>query len=140
HQPLVWLSFELDCTLFGPNAGAMHLENALLHGIVAALLFFFLQRATARTWPAAAAAALWAVHPLRVESVAWTVERKDVLSGIFFMAALLAYEHFVRRRSVGRYLLVLALFALALTSKVTMVSVPLILLMLNWWPFNRIKD
>jgi tetratricopeptide (TPR) repeat protein len=139
-QPLVWLSFELDCTLFGANAGAMHLENVLLHGIVAALLFLFLKRNTGRTWPSAAVAALWAVHPLRVESIAWTVERKDVLSGVFFMLTLMAYARYVRQRSAGRYALMLAMFALALMSKVTMVSVPLILLTLNWWPFNRIKD
>jgi tetratricopeptide (TPR) repeat protein len=136
-QPLVWLSFELDCTLFGTNAGAMHLENALQHGIVAALLFLFLLRATRRTWPAAAVAALWAVHPLRVESIAWLVERKDVLSGIFFMGTLLAYERYVKRRSVGRYLLVLLFFALSLMSKVTTVVTPLILFTLNWWPFKR---
>jgi tetratricopeptide (TPR) repeat protein len=136
-QPMVWLSLELDCSLFGPKAGPMHLENVLLHGIAAALLFLFLLRATGRTWPSAIAAALWAVHPLRVESIAWMVERKDVLSGVFLGATLLAYERYVRRSSAGRYLLVVLFFVLALMSKVTAVAIPLFLFTLNWWPFRR---
>src|SRR5262245_48154132 len=139
-QPLVWLSFELDCALHGAKPGPMHLESVVLHGIAAALLFLFLQRATGRLWPSAAVAALWAVHPLRVESVAWMVERKDVLSGVFFMCTLLAYERYVRRGGTGRYVLVLVCFALALMSKVTAVAIPLILFALNWWPFNRIGN
>lgn len=129
-EPLTWLSHELDTTLFGAGAGGRHVVSVLLHGLTAALLFLFLRRATGREWAAAAAAALWAVHPLRVESVAWVAERKDVLAGLFFAATLLAYAS---RRTV----LVWVMFALALMSKPTTVTAPLVLLVLNYWPLRR---
>jgi tetratricopeptide (TPR) repeat protein len=129
-QPLTWLSHELDCTLFGNRPGPQHLEGVLLHALTAALLFLFLQRATNRSWLAAIAAAIWAVHPMRVESVAWIAERKDILSGLFLVGALLAYAH-------GRRFLALSIFALALMSKPTVVTAPLLLILLNFWPFRR---
>ena len=138
-QPLTWLSHQLDATLFGTRPGPQHLVSVILHGLTAALFFLFLQRATGRTGAAAAAAAIWAVHPLRVESVAWIAERKDVLAGLFFVATLLAYERFVRRRSAVRYAVVLLLFALALMSKPAVVAAPLVLILLNWWPFDRLR-
>lgn len=138
-QPLTWISHEVDATLFGTRPGPQHLVSVLLHGLTAALFFLFLQRATGRTVMAAVAAAIWAVHPLRVESVAWIAERKDVLAGLFFVATLLAYERFVRRRSAARYAFVLLLFALALMSKPAVVAAPLVLVLLNWWPFDRLR-
>src|SRR5437660_3233900 len=128
-QPLTWLSLELDCSLFGTRPDPQHLVNVLLHAITAALLFLFLQRATEKTWLAAISAAIWAVHPLRVESVAWISERKDVLSGLFLAGALLACAR-------GRRLLALAVFALALMSKPTVVTAPLALLLLCFWPLR----
>src|SRR5437764_4232735 len=128
-QPLTWLSLELDCTLFGARPGPQHLVNVLLHAITAALLFLFLRRATGKSWLAAISAAIWAVHPLRVESVAWIAERKDVLSGLFLAAALLAYAR-------SRRVLALVLFALALMSKPTVVTAPFGLIALNFWPLR----
>jgi tetratricopeptide (TPR) repeat protein len=138
-QPLTWISHQVDASLFGTRPGPQHLVSVLLHGLTAALFFLFLQRATGRTAAAAAAAAIWAVHPLRVESVAWIAERKDVLAGLFFVATLLAYERFVRRRSAVRYAVVLLMFALALMSKPAVVAAPLVLILLNWWPFDRLR-
>jgi tetratricopeptide (TPR) repeat protein len=128
-QPLTWLSLELDCTLFGPRPGPEHLVNVLLHALTAALLFLFLQQATGNRQLALVSAAIWAIHPLRVESVAWIAERKDVLSGLFLVAALLAYARM-------RRVLALVLFALALMSKPTVVTAPLALLALAWWPLR----
>ncbi|HEY6224094.1 MAG TPA: tetratricopeptide repeat protein, partial [Gemmatimonadales bacterium] len=128
-QPLTWLSLELDCTLFGPRPGPMHVENVLLHALTAALLFLFWQQATGNRQLAAVSAAIWAVHPLRVESVAWISERKDVLSGLFLVAALLAYAR-------GRRTVALVVFALALMSKPTVVTAPLALIVLTWWPLR----
>ncbi len=96
-HPLAYLSHELDFELFGVNPGAHHLTSALLHSITAALLFLFLRRVGANTWASAAGGLLWALHPLRVESVAWMAERKDVLCALFFMATLLAYARYVER-------------------------------------------
>lgn len=138
-QPLTWISHQIDVSLFGARPGPQHLVSVILHGLTAALFFLFLQRATGRTGAAAAAAAIWAVHPLRVESVAWIAERKDVLAGLFFVATLLAYERFVRRRSAARYAVVLAMFALALMSKPAVVAAPLVLILLNRWPFDRLR-
>ena len=135
-QPLTWISHEIDAALFGARPGPQHLMSVVLHALTAALLFLFLHRATGRVGTAAAAAAIWAVHPLRVESVAWIAERKDVLSGLFFVATLLAYERYVRQRSPRRYAVVLAMFALALMAKPSVVTAPLVLLLLNFWPFR----
>jgi protein O-mannosyl-transferase len=129
-EPLTWLSHELDVTVFGVRPGAHHLVSVLLHGLTAALLYLFLLRATGPQWAAAAAAALWAVHPLRVESVAWVAERKDILAGLFFVATLLAYVR-------GRQLLVWLMFALALMSKPTVVTAPLVFVVLDEWPLRR---
>ena len=104
--PLTWLSLMLDCQIFGPRPGAHHAINALLHAANAVLLFAALRRMTGRRWPSAAVAALFAVHPLHVESVAWIAERKDVLSTLFFLLALMAYHCYAERPSVRRWSLV----------------------------------
>ena len=137
-HPLTWISLMLDRNLYGPIAGGHHFTNVLLHAAAAILLFLILRRATGRFWPSAAVAALFAVHPLRAESVAWVTERKDVLSGVCFMLTLLAYLRYASRPfSLARYLSVIGLFALGLMSKPTLVTLPLLLLLLDYWPLGR---
>ncbi len=136
--PLTWLSLMGDYELYGLNAGGYHLTNVLLHAATTVLLFLLLTQMTGRVWPSALAAALFAVHPLRVESVAWVTERKDVLSGLFFVLALGAYVGYVRHRpSLVRYLAVMVLLALGLMSKAMLVTLPLVLLLLDYWPLGR---
>jgi cytochrome c-type biogenesis protein CcmH/NrfG len=137
--PVTWLSHMLDCQLYGMNAGGHHATSALLHAINAAVLFVALRRMTARPWASLAVAALWAVHPLRVESVAWVAERKDVLCGTFFMLALLAYAHYGRKPTVLGYLAVAACHALGLMSKTMLVTLPCVLLLLDYWPLRRLR-
>ena len=137
-HPLTWLSHMLDVQLFGLNAGGHHLTNVLLHAAVAILLFLVLWRMTGALWRSAFVAAVFAVHPLRVESVAWVAERKDVLSGLFFMLTLWAYVGYARRPfSLGRYLMVTVLFGLGLMAKPMLVTLPLVLLLLDYWPLGR---
>jgi tetratricopeptide (TPR) repeat protein len=128
----------LDCQVYGLNAGGHHFTNVLLHALAVVLLFLFLQQVTGAPWRSVFAAAVFAVHPLRVESVAWIAERKDVLSGVFFMLTLLAYARYVSgERSLLRYLLVAFFFALGLMAKPMLVTLPLILLLLDYWPLCR---
>ena len=137
-HPLTIMSHMLDCRLYGLNAGGHHLTNILLHTATAILLFLVLRRMTGFLWRSAFVAAVFAVHPLRVESVAWVSERKDVLSGLFFMLTLWAYARYVRHPfSLGRYLSVMFLFALGLLSKPMVVTLPFVLLLLDYWPLNR---
>lgn len=139
--PLTTISHMVDCQIYGVQPGGHHLTNVLLHTAVAILLFLALQRLTGSLWSSAAVAAIFAVHPLRAESVAWVTERKDVLSGVFFMLTLLAYEHYTRRPySRARYLVVAFVFALGLLSKSMLVTVPFVLLLLDWWPLGRIPS
>ena len=134
-QPLVWLSYMLDVSLFGAgNAGAHHLVNVALHMASTILLFLVLARMTRRAWPSVAVAALFAVHPLHVESVAWIAERKDVLSALFWMLTMGAYVHYAERPGVARYLPVFACLALGLMAKPMLVTLPLVLLLLDFWP------
>jgi tetratricopeptide (TPR) repeat protein len=135
--PLAWLSHMLDVSLFGLAPGWHHLVNVLLHALSTVLLFFALFRMTGGMWQSVFVAALFGIHPLHVESVAWIAERKDVLSGLFFMLILLAYERYVRLGGVKPYLLVLLLFALGLLSKSMLVTVPFVLLLLDIWPLGR---
>jgi Flp pilus assembly protein TadD len=136
--PVTWVSLMLDCQLYGLNAGGYHLTNVLLHAVTVVLLFLVLQWMTGCLWPSALVAVLFAVHPLRVESVAWVTERKDVLSGLFFMLTLGAYVGYARHRfSLGRYLAVMVFFALGLMAKATLVTLPLVLLLLDYWPLGR---
>jgi tetratricopeptide (TPR) repeat protein len=136
-HPLTWLSHMLDWSLFGANASGHHLVSLLLHIGAVIFLFLFLNKTTNNIWPAAFAAALFALHPLRVESVAWAAERKDVLSMFFGIAALYAYAFYAESSKLSRYFLCLVLFALSLMSKPMLVTLPFVLLLLDYWPLGR---
>jgi protein O-mannosyl-transferase len=136
-HPLTTLSHMLDCQLFGLKAGGHHFTNVLLHSVAVVLLFLLLKQMTGAFWQSAFVAALFAIHPLHVESVAWVSERKDVLSAVFFMLTLWAYVRYVRARSTGRYLTVALFLALGLMSKPMLVTVPFVLLLLDYWPLHR---
>jgi len=139
-HPLTWLSHMLDCELFGLEPGPHHLVSALLHAASAVLLFLALGRlggSGASPWPSAFVAAAFALHPLHVESVAWAAERKDVLSGLFWMLTLWAYARYAERPAARRYALVVASFALGLLAKPMLVTLPFVLLLLDAWPLGR---
>ncbi len=138
-HPITWLSHQLDCTLYGLNAGMHLLTNLMLHLASTLLLYLFLRKATGRIGPSLLVAALFALHPLHVESVAWVAERKDVLSTFFAMLALLAYLRFVRRRTFGAYALTAVFFALGLMAKPMLVTLPCVLLLLDYWPLGRFE-
>jgi tetratricopeptide (TPR) repeat protein len=129
----------IDCQLFGLNAGSHHLVNVGLHTVVALLLFTFLWQSTNALWASAISAAIFAIHPLRVESVAWISERKDVLSGFFFMLTLLAYLRYVRGQTWQRMAVIAVCFVFGLMSKPMLVTTPIVLLLLDYWPFARFK-
>lgn len=138
-RPLSLMSHMLDVSLFGLNAGAHHLTSVMLHILTSMALFLALKAMTGRLWCAAFAAAVFAVHPLHVESVAWVAERKDVLCGLFYVLCIGAYVHYVKRpfRWMS-YLLVLLLSAMALMSKPMAVTIPCVLLLLDYWPLGRV--
>src|SRR5262249_38035150 len=136
-HPLTTISHMLDCQLYGLNPGGHHVTNVILHTIAVLLLFWVLQQLTNATWRSALVAALFAVHPLHVESVAWVSERKDILSAVFFFLMLGAYSRYVGAPSVMRYLAVVVLFAAGLMSKPMLVSAPIILLFVDYWPLRR---
>jgi tetratricopeptide (TPR) repeat protein len=137
-HPLTTISHMLDCQLYGLKPAGHHFTNVFLHTTAVILLFLVLRAMTETLWQSFFVAALFAIHPLHVESVAWISERKDVLSAVFFMLTLGAYVRYVRTPSVTSYLLVLLLFALGLTSKPMLVTVPFVLLLLDYWPLGRI--
>ena len=139
-HPLTTISHMLDCQLYGLNAGGHHAANVLLHTIAVLLLFEVLRQMTGAVWKSAAVAALFAVHPLHVESVAWVSERKDVLSAVFFLLMLAAYVRYTRAPSIRRYLAVAVLFAGGLLSKPMLVTAPVILLLLDYWPLRRFEQ
>jgi len=136
-HPLTTLSHMLDCRLYGLNAGGHHATNLVLHTIAALLLFRVLRQMTGASWKSAIVAALFAVHPLHVESVAWVSERKDVLSAVFFFLMLDAYARYARTASIRRYVVVTALFVAGLMSKPMLVTAPIVLLALDYWPLRR---
>ena len=138
-HPLTMLSHELDVTLFGLNPAGHHATSIVLHAANAGLLFWLLARMTGAVVPSALVAALFAWHPLHVESVAWVAERKDVLSTLFWFLALAAYGHYTRRPGLWRYLLVAGLFGLGLTAKPMLVTLPCTLLLLDGWPLGRFE-
>lgn len=138
-HPVTWISHMTDVWLFGGRPAGHHLINVLLHATGAGLLFLALKELTGAFWRSAFVAAVFAVHPLRVESVAWIAERKDVLSGAFFMAVLLVYARYARQPTRGRYLFLLLLFALGLMAKGMLVTLPFVLLLLDYWPLGRLK-
>ena len=136
-HPITWLSHSLDVTLFGLNPAGPHYVNVLLHATNTILLFLLLESSTKLAWRSLAVAALFAVHPLNVESVAWISERKNVLSALLFLLALAAYGWYTRRPAVGRYLLLVVCFALALMAKPQVITLPFALLLLDYWPLAR---
>ena len=136
-HPLTTISHMLDCQLFGLNPAGHHFSSVLFHTAAALLLFTVLRGMTGALWRSAFVAAVFAIHPLRAESVAWVAERKDVLSAVFFMLTLGAYLHYARQPSVRRYLLVALFFALGLMAKPMLVTLPVLLLLLDYWPLAR---
>src|ERR1051326_3787914 len=136
-SPLTWLSHMLDVQLFGLDAGAHHLVNVAFHLANVLLLFALLERTTQALWPSLTVAALFAVHPLHIESVAWISERKDVLSTFFGLLTLIAYTHYVAAPSVHWYAAALASFALGLMAKPMLVTLPFVLMLLDVWPLER---
>ena len=138
-HPITWLSHMLDVELYGLNAGGHHLTSLILHIASTLLLFGLLSRMTHAIGRSALVAALFAVHPLHVESVAWVAERKDVLSTFFWMLTLWAYVSYVRRPGWGRYVAVLAFFVIGLAAKPMLVTLPLVLLLLDVWPLGRVS-
>jgi tetratricopeptide (TPR) repeat protein len=139
-HPLTWISHMLDVQWCGLKPAGHHFTNILLHAVDVALLFFIVALATDRLLRSAAVAALFAIHPLNVESVAWIAERKAVLCVLFFFLSLWAYGWYVRKPSIGRYSCVMALFALGLMSKVMVIALPFALLLLDYWPLRRFPD
>jgi protein O-mannosyl-transferase len=138
-HPVTWLSHMLDVQMYGMNAGRHHFTNLLLHLANALLLFGILYRTTGAWRRSAMVAVLFAAHPLHVESVAWIAERKDVLSTLFWMLTLHAYVNYVGKPRLGRYLAVVAVFALGLMSKPMLVTLPFVLLLLDVWPLGRVR-
>jgi Flp pilus assembly protein TadD len=136
-HPITWLSHALDCQIFGLNPAGPHIINVLLHAANAVLLFLILESATGLAWGSLMVAALFALHPMNVESVAWISERKNVLSMLFFLLALAAYGWYTRRPAVGRYLAVTLAFALGLMTKPQVITFPFALLLLDYWPLCR---
>ena len=138
-HPLTWISHMLDCQLYGMNPGRHHLTNVLLHILNSLLLFLVFMRMTGKLWQSGFVAALFALHPLHVESVAWISERKDVLSTFFWMLSLWGYLRYVERPGACRYLLLFFLFILGLMTKPMLVTLPFVLLLLDYWPLNRFQ-
>jgi len=138
-HPLTWLSLMLDRQLFGPNAAGFHLVNLFFHIANTLILFLVLRQMTQKLWQSAFVAALFALHPLHVESVAWIAERKDVLSTFFWLLTMSAYWQYVKKPGIVRYLLTLLIFALGLMAKPMLVTLPFVFLLLDYWPLYRIK-
>ncbi len=138
-HPLTWLSHIVDCQLFGLKPLGHHLTNLFLHVLNTILLFLVFKTMTGGVWPSVFVAAVFAVHPVHVESVAWVAERKDVLSGLFWILTMAAYVYYARKPSLRRYLLVAAAMALGLMAKPMLVTMPFVLLLLDYWPLERIQ-
>jgi len=138
-HPLTWLSYMLDTQLFGVNPGGYLFTNLLLHVLNSLLLFLILQKMTGATWQSAFVAALFALHPLHVESVAWIAERKDVLSALFWMLTMGFYVHYAERPGPLRYLMVCLLYVLGLMAKPMLVTLPFVLILLDAWPLERLN-
>ena len=139
YHPLTWLSHMLDCQLYDLNPLGHHLTNLLFHILNTLLLFWVIKRMSGFIWHSAFIAAVFALHPLHVESVAWASERKDVLSAFFFMLTILAYTFYVKKPSFLKYILVFILFAMGLLSKSMLVTLPFVLLLLDYWPLKRLS-
>ncbi|MHC4159133.1 MAG: tetratricopeptide repeat protein [Planctomycetota bacterium] len=138
-HPLTWLSLMLDCELFESEARGCHTTNMLLHIANTLLLFWVMKKMTDAIWPSAFVAALFALHPLHIESVAWVSERKDVLSTLFWLLTMWAYARYTEHRKPLRYMLILLFFALGLLAKPMLVTLPFVLLLLDYWPLERMQ-
>ena len=138
-HPLTWISHMIDCQFFGTNAGRHLLVNALIHAANTLLIFYFLLRTTHARWPSALVAALFALHPLHVESVAWASERKDTLSTFFGLLSLIAYVRYAEAPSISRYAWVAITLALGLLAKPMLVTWPFVMLLLDYWPLRRFR-
>jgi protein O-mannosyl-transferase len=139
-HPLTWMSHALDCSLFRLNPAGHHFTSVILHTINVVLLFLLLMWATGRLGPSVCVAALFAFHPINVESVAWVAERKNVLCTMFFFLALWAYGWYARKPGWKRYLVVAVLFAAGLSSKPMVITFPFVLLLLDYWPLQRVRE
>ena len=138
-HPITTLSHMLDCQLFGVKPGPHHLSSVFIHTLAAIALFLALDSLTGKTWRSAFVTAVFAIHPLRAESVAWIAERKDVLSGLFFALTLLAWSNYARKKSIVRYFIALLAAALGTLSKPMLVTIPFVLLLVDYWPLNRFQ-
>jgi protein O-mannosyl-transferase len=138
-HPITWLSLMLDAQIYGSWAGGYHLTNLLLHVVSSLMLFMIFHRMMGSFWRSGFVTALFALHPLHVESVAWIGERKDVLSAFWWMLTIYAYVNYVERPEIKRYLLILIFFFFGLMSKPILVTMPFVLLLLDYWPLNRIS-
>ncbi len=139
-HPLTLISLQLDAELFGPGPYGFHRTAVLLHALNSLLVFLAFRSLTGNLLRSAIVAGLFSLHPMHVESVAWISERKDLLSGFFFCLTLLAYAHYVRAPSIGRYLLIIVSFGLGLSSKSMLVTTPCVLLLLDFWPLSRLNS
>ena len=139
-MPLLRLSFLLDYQLYGLNAGGYHLTNLILHILSTLLLFWLFNRMTGSIWKSSFVAALFALHPLHVESVAWIAERKDTLSAFFWMLTLCLYVYYTEKPIIKRYLPVLLCFAFALMSKPMVITLPIVMILLDYWPLDRLQS
>jgi hypothetical protein len=139
-HPVTWLSLMVDYQIFGLNPHGYHLVNLLFHILNTILLFLIFHRMTKSLWPSAFVAALFAIHPLHVESVAWIAERKDVLSTFFWMLTMGAYSYYVEHPGFRRYLFVLLFFVLGLMAKTMLITLPFVLLLLDYWPLQRFQE
>ena len=138
-HPITWLSHMLDCNLYGLNPGGHHMTNLFFHIASTLLLFLLFQKMTGALWRSGFLAALFALHPLHVESVAWVAERKDVLSTFFWFLTMGMFVHYVKRPRLGRYLFALLYFVLGLMSKPMLITLPFVLLLLDYWPLGRLS-
>jgi len=138
-HPLTWITYLIDISLFGIRAAPMLYANVLLHIASTLLLFFFLRRTTQMLWRSAIVAALFAVHPLRVESVAWVAERKDVLCALFFFLAIWFYALWVESKQRRHYIASVAMFAIGLTAKGMLITLPFVLILIDYWPLKRFE-
>ena len=136
-HPLTWISHQIDVSLFGVDAGKLRIGSIVLHCASTILLYLFLVQTTARRWASVIVAALFALHPLRVESIVWVSERKDTLSTFLFLATLLAYVQYTRTRSIARYVITFILFVLGLAAKPMLITLPFVLILIDYWPLNR---
>ena len=138
-HPLTWLSHMLDCELFGLKPGMHHLTNLILHMANGLLLFWVFNRMTGSPWRSAFVAFVFALHPLNVDSVAWVSERKNILSTLFWLLTMLSYTSYVHRGGVRRYILTLFFFTLGLLAKPMLVTLPFVMLLLDYWPLGRFQ-